>query len=74
VEESEHEDNANTFFGEPVGVAGTVALQQAMCFELAQVITELGQGVVFGGELERGEDGLVDLAGAPSVQLGATVE
>src|SRR5712692_6882480 len=45
-----------------------------MCFELAQVITELGEGVVFGGELEGGEDGFMDLAGAPSAQLGTTVE
>ena len=45
-----------------------------MCFELAQVITELGEGVVFGGELEGGEDGLMDLAGAPSAELGTTVE
>src|SRR5207253_6206725 len=45
-----------------------------MCFELAQVITELGEGVVFGGELEGGEDGLMDLAGAPSAELGTAVE
>src|ERR1700724_3464699 len=45
-----------------------------MCFELAQVITELGEGVVFGGELEGGEDGFMDWAGAPSAQLGTTVE
>lgn len=30
VEESEQEGHANSFFGEPVGVLGTVALQQAI--------------------------------------------
>src|SRR6266550_3051031 len=43
-----------------------------MCFELAQVITELGEGVGFGGELEGGEDGFMDLAA--SAELGTTVE
>src|SRR6266478_6026669 len=45
-----------------------------MGFEFAQVIAELGEGVVFWGELEGGEDGLVDLRGAPSADLGAAVE
>ena len=45
-----------------------------MGFEFAQVIAELGKGVVFWGELEGGEDGLVDLTGAPSAELGAAVE
>ena len=45
-----------------------------MGFEFAEVITELGQGVVCGCELEGGEHGLVDLTEAPSTQLGAAVE
>src|SRR5713101_8872224 len=45
-----------------------------MGFEFAEVITKLGEGVVFGGKLEGGEDGLVDLAGTPSPELGTTVE
>src|SRR6266851_8432716 len=45
-----------------------------MGFEFAEVITKLGEGVVFGGKLEGGEDGLVDLAGTPSPELGAAVE
>lgn len=35
VKESEHEGNADAFFGEPVGAAGAVALEQGMGFELA---------------------------------------
>src|SRR6266478_4149058 len=45
-----------------------------MGFEFAEVVTKLGEGVVFGGKLESGEDGLVDLAGTPSTELGAAVE
>src|ERR1700684_1469456 len=45
-----------------------------MGLEFAQVIAELGEGVVFRGELEGGEDGLVDLTGAPSAELRAAVE
>ena len=45
-----------------------------MSFELAEVVTELGEGIVLGGELEGGEDGLMDLSRAPSAELGTAVE
>src|SRR5262249_35035989 len=45
-----------------------------MGFEIAEVVTELGEGIVLGGELEGGKDGLMDLSGAPSTQLGTAVE
>lgn len=45
-----------------------------MRFELAEVIAELGEGVVVGRELEGGEDGLVDLPRAPSSKVGTAVE
>ena len=45
-----------------------------MRFELAEVVTELGEGIVLGGELEGGEDGLMDLSRAPSAELGTAVE
>jgi hypothetical protein len=41
VEEQKEQGNLNSFGGETVGVAGTVALQQAVAFELAQVVAEL---------------------------------
>ncbi len=74
VKEDEHQSNPDAFFGGLVGVSGSVRREQGMGFELAQVITELGQGVGFGAELEGGEEGLVDLAGGPSAPLGAAVE
>ena len=45
-----------------------------MGFELAEVVTKLGEGIVFGGELEGGEDGVMDLSGAPSPELGTAVK
>src|SRR5215472_12582145 len=41
-----------------------------MGFELAEVVTKLGERIAFGGEWEGGQDGLMDLSGAPSAQLG----
>ena len=45
-----------------------------MGFELAEVVAELGQSVMIGGELEGGEDGLMDLPGAPSPELSTAVQ
>src|SRR5215831_3774428 len=44
-----------------VGIAGTVAFEQAVAFEFAQIVTELVQPVGMRGKLKRGEDGLVNL-------------
>jgi hypothetical protein len=41
VEEEKEQRNLNPFGGETIGVAGAVALQQPMAFELAQVVAEL---------------------------------
>ena len=41
VEEQKEQGNLNPFWGETVGVAGAVTLQQAVAFELAQVVAEL---------------------------------
>jgi hypothetical protein len=41
VEEQEEERDLNAFGGETIGVAGAVALQQSVAFELAQVVAEL---------------------------------
>ena len=38
---SKEQRNLNPFGGETIGVAGAVALQQPMAFELAQVVAEL---------------------------------
>ena len=45
-----------------------------MALELAQVIAELVEAVGLFGQVEGGEDGLVDLPGAPAAEVVAAVE
>ncbi len=47
VEEQEQEGNIDTFTGQPVGIATTIALQQSMPFQLAQIVAELVEPVGF---------------------------
>ena len=61
VEEQEQERHLHTFGGEAVGVAGAIALQEPMAFQLAEIVAELVPPVGFGRESKRGEDGLVGL-------------
>ncbi len=61
VEQDEHECGFDPLIGEAVGIASSDAFEQAMGFQFAQVIAELGEGIGFGGQAERGEDGLIDV-------------
>jgi hypothetical protein len=54
VEEQKEQGNLNPFGSEMVGVAGIVALQQAVPLELAQVVAELVQAVGAVGKVEGG--------------------
>src|SRR5439155_9210376 len=74
VEENKHESGLVALFSQTVGVAFSVALQQAMVFQLANVVTELGQGVIVSLEMERLQDGLVNVSGAPAGNLGSRVK
>ncbi len=56
----------NALGGEQVRVTAAVSLKQSVPFQLAQVVTELIQPIGFRRELERGEDGFVDLFGGPA--------
>jgi hypothetical protein len=42
---------------------GSIPLQQAMAFEFTQVVAQLVDAVASVGELEGGDDGLMDLLG-----------
>src|SRR5580700_5754077 len=53
VKVDEHQSNPDAFFGELVGVSGSVRGEQGMGFELAQVITELGQVSGLSWKVER---------------------
>ncbi len=74
VEEQEQERHLHTFGGEVVGIAGAVALQEPMPFQLAEIVAELVQPVGFLREPKRGEDGFVDLLGSPAADGGAAVQ
>src|SRR3954463_536953 len=74
VEEQKEQGNLNSFWGETVGVAGAVTLQQAVAFELAQVVAELVEAVGGVGEVEGGEDGAVDLLGGPATDVTAAMQ
>ena len=45
-----------------------------MALELAQVVAQLVQAVSSLGEMEGGEDGLVDLLGGPAADVSAAVQ
>ena len=60
--------------GEAVGVAGSIALQQAMAFEFAQVVAQLVDAVASVGEMEGGDNGLMDLLGGPATDVAATMQ
>ena len=47
--------------GQPVGIAFAVPLDQTVRLHFAQIIAELVQAVARGGELEGGQEGVVDL-------------
>ena len=64
----------DTFRGETVSVTGTVTLDQSMSLEFAQVVAQLVQAVCFTGEMEGGEDGLMDLLGGPTADVSAAVQ
>ena len=74
VEEQKEQRNLNSLGGETVGVAGAVALQQTVALELAQVVTELVEAVGSLGEVEGGEDGVVDLLGRPAAYVAAAMQ
>src|SRR5580704_4507609 len=74
VKEQEEQGDLNPFWGETVGVAGSVTLQQPVGFEFAQVVAELVEPVGAVGEVEGGEDGVVDLPGGPAADLTTAVQ
>src|SRR6201989_1394490 len=74
VEEQQKQGSLNALWGEKVGVAGAVTLQQAVAFELAQVVAELVEAVGGVGEVEGGEDGAVDLLGGSAADVTAAMQ
>src|SRR5437660_12864436 len=74
VEEQKKQGDLNPLGGETVGVAGAVTLQQPVALQLAQVVAQLVEAVGAVGEVEGGEDGVVDLLGRPAADVAAAME
>src|SRR5262249_59600786 len=74
VEEQEEQRHLDPFRCEAIGVAGAIALQQAVALELAQVVAELVQAVGPVGEVEAGKNGVVDLFGGPAAEMSAAMQ
>ena len=74
VKQDEHGTDADSVFGEPVGVVVVYPLQEAVAFHLAEVVTELIEGVVLGREGKSRLQGLPDVDGTPTGYLWAAVE
>jgi hypothetical protein len=74
VEEQKQQRDLDAFRGEAIGIAGPVTFDQSVALELAQVVAELVESVSFFGEMEGGEDGLVDLLGGPAANMTTSVQ
>jgi len=74
VEEQEQQSHLNTFGCQTVGVTATLALEQTVAFEFAEIVAELVQAVGPWGKLEGGEDGGMNLFGGPAANGIATVQ
>ena len=74
VEEEKEQRDLDAFRGEAVGVAGSIPLQQAVTFEFAQVVAQLVDAVASVGEMEGGDNDLMDLLGGPAADVAATMQ
>ena len=59
--------------GQAVGLARPAGLKQPVTLEFSQIVAELVQAIGGIGDLERGQDGLVDLPSRPAADVGASM-
>jgi len=57
VGEQKEQRYVNAVGRQAVNVAAAVSLRQRLAFQLAQIVTELVESIIFGRELESGEEG-----------------
>ncbi len=74
MEEQKQEGDINAFAGETVGIAATLACEQTVALEFAEVVAELVESVLFRGDLERRDNRLVNLFGRPATDGAAVVQ
>ena len=66
MKQHEEQGDLAAFVGEPIGVAGAVALDEAVGCHFAQIVTQLGEGIRRGREGERRENRLMKLWRRPA--------
>ena len=74
MEEHEEQGDFGSFGGEPIGVAFAVTLDEAVGFHFAEIVAQLVQAVALVGQTVGGEEGLMNLFGAPASQLSAAMQ
>ena len=74
MEEKEEERDLDALQGEAVSVAGAITLQQTMGLEFSQIVSELVEAVGLLGDVEGGQDGLVDFPGCPAAEVRAAMQ
>ena len=74
MEEQEEQRDLDALDGQAVIVASAVTLQQCMGPEFSQIVSELVDAVSLLGDIEGGQDGLVDFPGSPAAQVGAAMQ
>ena len=57
-----------------IWLMASVTLDKSMTLEFAQVVAKLIETVTFIGEMEGGQDGLMDLLGCPSADVSAAMQ
>jgi hypothetical protein len=60
MEEQEEERHAEALVGKTICIATAVAFEEAVSAELADIVPELVEPVLLGGELEPGHDGVME--------------
>ena len=66
MKEDKQESGLVALWGKAVGVAFTVAFDQAMVLQLTDVVAELGKGVTGSLQIEGLKDSPVNIGGAPA--------
>src|SRR3982751_3137341 len=74
VKEEKQEGHVNALGGEPIGVTTAIALNESVSFKFAQIVAELVEYVLFRGELEGGENRLVNLLCSPAADGTAVMQ
>jgi hypothetical protein len=74
LEERDEESALQALGGEAIGMAATVAFEQAMGVERAQVVVKRSEAMVLRGQGVGAQDGLMELGGGTAAHRSAAAE